>query len=310
MKKRYKVLIAVLLFLGISIGVLYHYRIAIVSYIVPELTNDTINIVIENDTAYINTKVIAKNKSIIPLQIDSIKYKIKLMNKVYLKEEKFLGVKLKSKEVDTFDFALKIPIGELMRDLKELREKTKQANYSIYIALQYSTFFGRIDLPINVGAKFRIPTPPEINVQKVEYTKVRLDYMLADVRVKVTNFNEMKMTIETIYYNLNVPNQGTAVGKYTDSITINPHSETYVDLPVRIELDHLLSNLRDIAENNDVYDYILTCNAVIRPFKEGQKPMIIQLTKLGTLELKKQKDHPKVAEFEKNVKSFFSDKKK
>jgi LEA14-like dessication related protein len=310
MKKRYKILLAILILLGVSLVALYQYRVAIVSYIVPVITNDTINIVIENDTAYVKTKLIAKNKSFIPLQIDSIKYKIGLMNKVYLHEEKYLGIHLESYAADTFEFSLKIPIGELMRDLKAVREKTKQANYSILVALQYSTIFGRVDLPINVGAKFRIPTPPEINVEKVDYTKVKLDYMLADVRVKVTNFNEIKMTIETIHYILDVPGQGTAVGKYTEAITISPQSEMYVDLPVRIELDHFLSNLRDVAEDNDVYNYILTCNAIIKPFKEGQKPMIIELTKLGTLELKKPKFHPKISKFEKTLRKFFSGKKK
>lgn len=300
---------AIILFSGICLVTLYHYRVAIISYIVPDVTSDTINIVIKNDTAYVHTKLIAKNKSIIPLQIDSIKYKIGLMHKVYLHEEKYLGIHLESRATDTFEFSLKIPVGQLMRDLKEVREKTKQANYSILVSLQYSTIFGRIDLPINAGAKFQIPTPPEIYVVKIDYTKIKLDYMLADVRVKVTNFNEIKMTIATINYTLVVPDQGTAIGKYPKSITINPQSEMYVDLPVRIELDHFLHNLRDIAEDKDVYDYILTCHAVLKPFKEGQKPMIIEITKLGTLELKKPSYHPKVSKFEKTVSKFFSKKK-
>ena len=288
MKRRGKILLIIFLLLVVGGGFLYKYRVTIVSQIVPNIVSDTINVVIKNDTAYASTKLIATNKTFLSIKIDSINYKIGIYGQVYLHEEKFLGIYMDSFSKDTFTFDLKIPVTQILKDLREIRKKSQNANYSISVAIQYSTIFGRIELPINRSAKFRLPTPPEIKIINVDYTKVRVKYMLADVNIKVTNFNPISLTIKTIKFHMEIPGQGFAEGEHLAPITILPRSEILLTLPIIIDFEHLAKTLVDVMKDEDYYDYILTCNAEILTPNPSQKPIITELPKLGRMELKKE----------------------
>jgi len=287
MKKRYKVLIFIFLILLIGLAFLFRYRVAIVSQIVPIIKNDTIHIAINNDTAFVHTTLYAQNKTFIPTKIDSLKYRIALFNKVYIHQETYLGIALEGHGKDTFDISMKIPITEVLEDLDEVRKKTENANYSIDIAIQYSTIFGRVDLPVNKTAKFKIPTPPEIKIEKVNYNKIRLKYALAEVKVKVINFNPISLTINSLDYKLTIPNHGYAVGKYSEPILIKPRSEIYIYLPVEILWTHLGKALNDILSDDDIYNYELNCLAVVSMSSE-EKPILIEVTRPGKMELRRE----------------------
>jgi len=287
MKKRYKLLIFILLILLVGGFLFYKNRVAIISKLVPSLEHDTIKVVIENDTAYINTIFYATNKTFLPITIDSIKYVIGMSNRVYMRDEKFLGIHTEGYGKDTFAFSLEIPVVAMITDMRALRKKTENANYSVFVAVQYSTFFGRIDIPINKSSKFKLPTPPELEIVEVKYDKIRLKKMDALARVKITNFNEISLTIQSIKYEIIIPHFGSAKGEQMDSIVINPRSEVIIDLPAEIKWKHLGELIKDVITNEDTYEYELYCEAVILTPNPGQKPIILNLIKFGEMELKK-----------------------
>lgn len=306
MKRRGKILFIFFLFLIVGFGFLIKYRVAIVSQIVPIIESDTINIIVKNDTAYASTKLIATNKSFLPLKIDSIKYKIGIYGEIYLHEEKFLGIYMPPFSKDTFAFDLKIPVTRILTDLREIRKKSQKANYSISVALQYSTIFGRIELPINRSAKFKLPPPPEIKILEVDYTKVRIRYMLADVKIRVTNFNPISLTFKSIKFHLEIPGQGSADGDRLEPLTILPRAEIFITLPIIIDFEHLGKTIMDVAQDDDSYNYILTCNAEILTPNPNQKPIFIELTKHGRMELKKENKKNKSDKKKTTLKTKFS----
>jgi len=287
MKTRNKVLIFILLILSVGSYLFYKNRVAIASSLVPTIEHDTIKITIENDTAYVNTILYATNKSFLPITIDTIKYVIGMSNRVYLHEEKFLGIHTEPYGLDTFTFFLKIPVTAILTDLRDVRKKTENAHYSIFVAIQYSTFFGRIDIPINKSSKFKLPQPPELKVVDVKYNKIRLKKMNAEARVKVTNFNNISLTVKSIKYVIKIPHFGSAKGQLLDPIVINPRSEIFIDLPAEIKWKHLGELIKDVITDDDTYNYELNCQAIILTPNPDQKPIIVDLTKLGEMELKK-----------------------
>ncbi len=288
MKIKYKIIFLILLIIIAGVVCIFIFRAKIGAKLIPGIKEmDTVNVKIINDTAYVSSRFIAKNKSFLPLKIDSIKYEISLMNKVYLHEEKFLGINLKAYSRDTFDFSLKIPITSLVKDLKEERKRTDSANYSINIEIQYVTIFGRAELPINKASRLKIPKPPNLEIMNIDYEKVRLKDIKANVKVKVTNFNELELTINSINYKLSILNHGIVTGKYPEPIKIKAESESIINLPIEIQWEHIGKTFMDILRDKDKYDYILFLDAEIISPNPKQKPIILNLSNYGKMELKK-----------------------
>lgn len=291
MRIKYKVLIAfILLFLAIAFAV-YKNKSKIIKRIVPTIEQlDNNEIIVMNDTAYVSTKLLAINHTFLHIKIDSIKYQVSLFGKVYLQEEYYLGINLRGNQQDTFGFSLKIPIAALVKDLKAQRKVTDSASYEINVVIHYSTFLGEFDFPLNKSSKIKIPQPPQLEVIKVVYDKIRFKYALATVKIKVTNFNDISLEIKSMNYNLQIKDHGDAKGVYTQSVSILPKSESYVDLPIRIEWENLGKTLRDIAKDEDTYDYLLFLNGIIASPDPEQKSISVKIIKTGRMELKKPKN--------------------
>ena len=287
MKKRYKFLIVLLLLL-VGVYFLYRNRVAIVSsFAVPHLEHDTIHVQIMDDTTYMHTEFYATNKSFLPLTIDNISYKIVLNGHVYLQEEKWLGIDLEAYSNDEFPFSLKIPTAAILKDLKETRKDTVNANYSIFATVQYSTFFGPIIIPISKAGAFKPPTPPELKVMSVKYTKLKFDNMPIVVTVRLINHGNLSTTLKELTYHLEVPNHGSVDGVYPGPIEILPKSEMFVDLRAEVQWKNLGGILIDVIRDEDHYAYVLDCTGEIVGEDTLQKPILIELNKTGTMELKK-----------------------
>jgi LEA14-like dessication related protein len=166
MKKQNKYIgIIVLLGIIISGGVFYVFKNKIVSHFMPDIEQiGEIIIKVKNDTTYVSSSFSVKNKSFINIGIDSIWYKVTLFGKEYLQNHSYIGLTLKSYDVDTIDFAIKIPYVEIVNDLKIEKKKGDSASYSVDAYLQYSSLFGEVEIPINKSARIKIPQPPEISI--------------------------------------------------------------------------------------------------------------------------------------------------
>ena len=120
--KRISIFILVLAI--IASGVIFIFRAQIISHFMPTVEQiGDIHITIKNDTSYINSKLIVKNKSFLKIEIDTIKYKVSLFDKMYFQNQKFIGMVLRGYGNDTTNFSLKIPYTTILKDLSAQRKK-------------------------------------------------------------------------------------------------------------------------------------------------------------------------------------------
>lgn len=289
MKNKLKITAIIFIAILITIGVTaYIYRKQIVAHFVPAVEQiGDIFINVKNDTTFISSKLALKNKSLFKIKIDSIKYQVSLFDKVYLKSQKFVGLDLLANDEDTIDFALKIPYLTILKDLKVERKKADSANYSINVSLLYSTVFGKIEIPINHSAKLKIPQPPEINIVDIKYDILRMNHIIADVKIEVINHSDVELSINDIKYKMSVLNRGNIDGNFKKVINIKPNGKTIVIVPIEIIIKHIGKIIYEVIFNKDQYDYTLTLDALVEstaPFKQSFQ---LRITKNGTMELKK-----------------------
>jgi LEA14-like dessication related protein len=289
MKKIIKrISILFLVFIGISAASIFIFREDLRTYFIPTVKPlGEIHIKIRNDTSYVNSKLIIQNRSFLKLGIDTIKFKVTLFDKVYLKNTKFLGITLNGKDTDTIDFSLKIPYKEIINDLKTERRKGDSADYSIDVSLQYSTFLGRSEMPISKVSKIKIPQPPELKIIEVKYKKIRRKAITAEVKIKITNYNSIALTIKEMSYSLNVLKQGNMKGALDKKINIKAKGTTFIYLPITITPKHVARTIFDVLINKDNYEYTLSLKASLESTDPVDQLFDIDLTKSGKMELRK-----------------------
>ena len=206
MKIKFKHIVLFILALIIVTGsICFIFRKKIIAHIIPAVEQmGGINIKIENDTSYISTKFIIKNNTFLKININTLTYEIALLDKVYMKSQKFIGAELPANGKDTIDFSLKIPFKDVIKDLKAQREKSDSMDYTISIYLQFSTIFGNSTIPINKSAKIKIPQPPEIEIVEIKYKKFRFKSIKADAEIKIINNSNVALTIKELSYSMNI----------------------------------------------------------------------------------------------------------
>jgi len=288
MKKLKIIGIVLLVFVLVAGGTFYIFRTQIKKHFIPtiQLEGD-INIKVKNDTSYISAKVSVNNKTFLKIKIDTLKYTITLFDKVYMQSEKYINLTLQGYHKDTIDLSVKVPYMAIIKDLKEERKKEDSIDCSINIFLQYATFFGRSEKPINKSTKIKIPQPPELEIVEIKYSKIHLKTILADAKIKIINHSALNLAIKDISYNMNISEQGNLKGNYKEPVYIKPNETTYITLPIKINVNNIGKTVFQIIVNKDNYDYTLTLKAILEstdPFKESFN---IDIAKSGKMELRK-----------------------
>ncbi|MBC7694625.1 MAG: LEA type 2 family protein [Burkholderiales bacterium] len=257
--------------------------------VLPEIEQiNEVDIQAKNDTAFINSKMIAFNKSFFSLKIDSIKYKISLFDKVYLNDEQYVGINLKPGEKDTIAVKFKVPYAILMKDLKKEREsKEDSGKYSFEVSLIYATIMGKITLPINKSAKFRIPQTPEMKVVEISYKKMGLKNITADATIKIINHGQINLAVRDLSYQMNIIDHGTVNGNHKGTVNIKPHSEVDIHIPIEIKIKDIGKIIVDVLRDKDKYKYELKMNAVLGTTNLKLDPFKVNLSTNGIMELKK-----------------------
>lgn len=280
--------IFLLLLTTISAGLVYIFRDRLKAHFIPTIEQvGDITIKVENDTCYVSSKLSALNKTSFKIEIDTIKYKVTLFNKTYLKSEKFIGMTLLPKSSDTVDFSLKIPYKILIHDLKEERKKGDSASYSINVFLQYSTFLGKSEMPINKAARLKIPQPPDVEIIEIKYEKIRRKSIHADVKIKIINYSNVDLTIKEMNYSMAILNQGKLKGKHIEQIDIKPNGTTIISLPIEINPKNIARTFFQVMLNKDKYTYTLNLKAILESEDHLKEAYPIDLTKKGEMEIKK-----------------------
>ena len=114
-----------------------------------------------------------------------------------------------------------------------------------------------------------------------------MKFILADVKIKIVNYNAFTLSIKHMSYSMNILKQGHLKGNHTEEINIKPNGTTFINLPIEINPKNLARTVFDIIINKDSYDYILTLNATIESSNPVKESFPIVLTKSGKMELRK-----------------------
>ena len=289
MKIKFKHVALSFLALAIIAGsIFFIFRKKIIAHIIPAVEQmGDINIQLKNDTSYISTKFIIKNKTFLKIDINTINYEISLLDKPYLKSQKLIGAVLSGYGKDTIDFSLKIPYCAVIKDLKAQRKKSDSINYTISIYIQFSTILGKFEIPINKSAKIKIPQPPEIEVVEIKYRKFRLKSILADAKIRIINKTNVSLIIKELSYSINILGQWKMKGSFEEPVNIKPRDTTFINIPIEINPKNLGKTIFDIIFKKDNYDYTLTLKAILEspdPLKEYYH---INISKTGKMELRK-----------------------
>jgi LEA14-like dessication related protein len=284
--KRIGILILALIL--ITGGAIFIFRSRIVAHFIPEIeqTGD-IHIDIKNDTSYISSKLTVRNRSFLKIKVDTFTYTVSLFNKTYLKSHKFIGMVLHGYRTDTINFLLKIPYAAILKDLSTQRIKGDSASYSINISLLYSTVFGKAEIPFNKSAKLKLPQPPELELVEIKYTKFRLRSIVADAKIKITNYSPVTLSIKEMKYAMNVLKEGNLQGNFSQPTTIKPRGITYVDIPIEINVINMGKTIFEVIMNRDTYTYTLTLDATLETAGTLKRSFHIALSKTGIMEFKK-----------------------
>jgi len=283
-----RICILILALALIAGGAIFIFRSRIVAHFIPEIkqTGD-IHIDIKNDTSYISSKLTVRNKSFLKIKIDTFTYTVSLFNKTYLQSHKFIGMVLHGYRTDTINFSLKIPYATILKDLSAQRKKSDSASYSISISLLYSTVFGKAEIPFNKSAKLKLPQPPELELVEIKYTKFRLKSIVADAKIKITNYSAVTLSIKEMKYSMNILKAGKLQGNFSKPTTIKPRGITYVDIPIEINVINMGKTIFEVIINKDTYAYTLTLDAILKTAGTLKRSVHIALSKNGNMELKK-----------------------
>jgi LEA14-like dessication related protein len=284
--KRISIFVLALLLISAEVIFIFHDRIK--AHFIPEVKQmGEITINVKNDTAFISSKLTIRNKSFLKIKADTIKYNVSLLDKTYLKNKKFIGVILPGNGADTINFSLKVPYIAIIKDLKAQRKSGDSSSYTITVGLKCSTVLGSSEIAINKTAKFKLPQPPELEVVEIKYKKVRLKYILAEAKIKVTNYNPVALSINNMNYNMMVSEKGNIKGIYPGVINIKPNGETFVSLPIEIDVNKAGKILMDVIKHETQYNYTLTLSAIIESTNPVKESFHIDITKTGRMDLRK-----------------------
>ena len=219
---------------------------------------------VKKDTAYVTTKLVAKNNTFLSIKMDTLKYKISFSNKIYFQNKQALGMMIKRYNKDTFEFSFKVPYTHILADMKHERERKDSTNFLTNLSLQYSTFFGKAELPIAESGMIKIPEPPQIEIQDVKFKKqLESKNILAEVRLKVVNNSVFSLKIKKVSYAIRIQKFASVKGSYTKELSFKGNTKTNFSLPVEIELKNHDQSLMSILRSNDTYHYVLVVDGII-----------------------------------------------
>ncbi len=281
-------ILVILIFILIAGTTFFIFRKKIIARFTPQIEQfGDIHILVKNDTSFISSKLVIKNRSFLKITMDTIRYKVSLFDKQYIENQRFLGVVLPAYGSDSLDFSVKIPYMAILRKLKIERQKIDSASYTVNVDLQYATVFGKSKMPINKSAKIKIPQPPEIKIEELKWKKLHFKSVHADVKIKILNNTPVALSVKKMSYSMTIPKQGNLKGIYTEVINIKPKGITSITVPIDININNLGRTLFQVLLNKDIYNYSLTMNALVESTDPLKKSFSIDLTKTGKIELKK-----------------------
>ncbi len=254
--KRWIIAIVIILLIGVGVIAIFFNPKKGLKLVLPDLDDITlVNAAIENDTAYVGVDMVLENKSIFKIDLDTLFYKVVLADSVLFNQTQVLNIRQKSGDVNTFKLPLKIPISKTMHTIRSLQNQDS-TYIEIHSYIVYNTIFGTKKIPVSKKVKIKVPVPPEIKVNKVEIDKVNIGSKTVDLTANVTIVNKgelLDLNIHEVAYHLVLGEDlVTSDGVYNKPITVKPLSETRVEIPVTVKVNHIVKTAWKYVTNDEV----------------------------------------------------------
>lgn len=254
--KKWIIAIVIILLIGIGVIAIFFNPKKGLKLVLPDLDDITlVNAAIENDTAYVGVDMVLENKSIFKLDLDTLFYKVVLADSMLFNQTQVLNIRQKSGDVNTFKLPLKIPISKTMHTIRSLQNQDS-TYIEIHSYIVYNTIFGSKKIPVSKRVKIKVPVPPEIKVNKVEIDKVNIGSKTVELKATVTIANKgelLDLNIHEVAYHLVLGEDlVTSDGVYNKPITVKPLSETRVEIPVTVKVNHILKTAWKYVTNDEV----------------------------------------------------------
>lgn len=258
-----------------------------VKIIIPELESlEEARIKISGDTAFIDAALLFKNKSFVKLNIDSFIYKVTLDTMLVLDKAQDLDLQMEPSEEDTIHLPLALPYKALIKERQRLNTGDS-VQITFDLRLVYSTWLGQMQLPFKKTVTVAVPEPPEVELQELEYKGRDGSKLNFNVHLNITNKGNLDLSLSDLSYELDVKDHFQVRGKEQKTISLKPHSNTTVVLPVSFAFDNLFKTLIQIATNTDKVNYDLKLKALFQSSKLKGKKNEIFIEQSGVTELKK-----------------------
>jgi len=271
---------------AILLGYIFRKRIA--AHYIPQVEQaGVIHINLKNDTSFIDFDLIVTNKTILKIEVDTVRYKVMMVDKTYLERRQHVGVVLPGSGKDTIQVLLKVPHAAILKDLGIERKKGDSTSYSVQLYLKCRTIFGETEFSINRVAKLKIPQMPDLEIVTIKWNKGKLNSIQAVATLKFTNYSAVSLAIKDLNYDMEVLNKVKLNGNYHNAIVIKPNAETFATIPIAINTQHIFKTIFEVITNNDKYDYTLKLNATLETRDSLKENFRINLIKSGKMELKK-----------------------
>ncbi|CAN5180473.1 hypothetical protein BH09BAC5_BH09BAC5_03110 [soil metagenome] len=287
MKKAGKIFIYVILPLIVLSTVLFFERKTIVRKALPKIDGIEIkDLTISNDTIYVQLLLLLKNGILSTYEIKGINVDIST-DEILLLQFSNSNEELVRDSLNQIPINFKLPISKLISQINSHKNQDSTL-IGVKGVLDFSTSYGRFNIPFDEYIPIAVPIRPEFTVRQVEYLGKNTKNDLYDfkLKIKVVNTGNKGFHFRNINYNFAGENLIQSNGILSD-IVIPPTDSINITIPVGIKLSHKFELLSRIVLDNDVIDYTLVMSGTIVSIGGYTKDIPATFTNKGKVELYK-----------------------
>lgn len=241
---------------GITVAVLFLNPKKALKLVLPDLEDiSLVNASIQQDTAYVSIGMHLENESLFTLTLDTLFYRIGLADSQLFNRKQVLNIRQKPGDLDTFNLPLRIPVSKTMRTIQSLQQQdSTYLDVDAYVV--YNTIFGSKKIPVSRRIRIKVPVPPEIRVTDVEITGIDLFRKTVSLNASVNLVNRgdlLDLNIHHVAYSLSLGEKLiSSDGVYNKKIQVKPLSETQLQIPVEVQVSHVMQAAWTYLANDEV----------------------------------------------------------
>jgi len=190
------------------------------------------------------------------------------------------------------DLEFMLPIKKIIKRIKKL-QGSDSTDLKINGNLILATRFGDYTVPIDKNVAIKVPTPPKIEIQQVEYLGAEGNMYAFNIKLDVTNRSDQDLKVVKVHYSFHGEDLIESEGKYDKAIEAGPGKTYSMELPVNIQANNRLELLSRIMRDKDVIKFKLSINGVIETVAGIKEEIPVVYTKTGSFELVDRSRKPK-----------------